>query len=173
MFIALVIGFVGGVVFSAYKLGPQKAQPSATPPHDHAGDAHIDELKKIVEQDPNNVAVWIELGNHYFDGQNFDAAIDAYQSALKIAPDNANVWTDMGVMYRRKGDSQKALEAFGKAQEIDPNHEVSLFNTGVVLMHDLRKPEEARQIWEKLIQLNPEARTPSGQPIKEMLEKMK
>ena len=173
IFIALIVGFIGGVIFSAYKLESDANVPNAMPPQrDHAADAHITELQKQVAKDPNNVAAWIELGNLFFDAQQNEKAIQAYETALKIKPDNADVWTDLGVMYRKKGDAQKALEAFQKAYSLNPKHEISLFNAGVVLMHDLNKPKEAREMWEKLLKLNPSAKTPSGQSIRELLEKM-
>jgi cytochrome c-type biogenesis protein CcmH/NrfG len=172
VFIALVIGFVGGVVFSAYKMNPETASEPA-PPHNHADDAQIAALQETVSKDPKNVTAWIELGNLFFDAQKMDDAINAYESALKLEPDNANVLTDLGVMYRKKGQPKEALALFNRAQAINPKHEVSLFNAGIVLMHDLNQPKEAKAVWEKLIQLNPSAKTPGGESVKELIEKMK
>lgn len=173
VFISLVIGFVGGVVFSAFKTVPTISAPGAMPPNDHQDESHIAALEEAVANDPKNMTIWIELGNHFFDAQQFDKAINAYTSALKIQPNNANVWTDLGVMYRRSGESGEALKSFKKAHEIDPAHEVSLFNAGVVLMYDLKQPDEGRAMWEKLLRINPAAQAPSGQPVRELLEKMK
>ena len=174
VFISLVIGFIGGVVFSAYKLDSNTSLPDAMPQrHDHAGDPHIAELEETVAKDPKNTEAWIELGNLYFDAQQLDKAIQAYEAAVKLQPENANVWTDLGVMYRRKGDTKQALAAFNKAQAVDPRHEISLFNAGVVLMHDLHQPQEAKAVWKKLIELNPSAKTPSGQSVKDLVEKIK
>ncbi|MFH0728375.1 MAG: tetratricopeptide repeat protein [Pseudomonadota bacterium] len=173
VFIALVIGFVGGVVFSAYKMSPVEMESDAGPPHNHANDAQIVALQETVAKDPNNVTAWIELGNLLFDAQKIDGAITAYEKAINLQPDNANVLTDLGVMYRKKGKSKEALELFNKAQVVNPMHEVSLFNAGVVLMHDLNQPREAKAAWEKLVQLNPSAKTPSGESIKELIGKMK
>lgn len=173
VFIALIVGFVGGVVFSAYKLGSDQNIPGAMAPHDHASDSHIAELEELVANDPNNAAAWIELGNLFFDAQQIEKAIHAYESALKIQPENADVWTDLGVMYRRKGGAKQALAAFRQAQTLNPKHEIALFNAGVVLMHDLKQPKEAREMWEQLIRINPSAKAPNGQPVKELIEKMK
>jgi cytochrome c-type biogenesis protein CcmH/NrfG len=172
VFIAFVVGFLGGVVFSAYKLNTI-IQPAAAPPHDHASDAQISALEATVAKDPKNAEAWIELGNLRFDAQNIDGAINAYETALTIKPDDANVLTDLGVMYRKKGRPKEALALFNKAQAVNPKHEVSLFNAGVVLMHDLNQPEAARAAWEKLVQLNPSAKTPSGESVKDLIQKMK
>jgi len=172
VFIALVVGFLGGVVFSAYKLNTT-IQPAVAPPHDHATDAQISAVEETVAKDPKNTEAWIELGNLRFDARNIDGAINAYETALNLQPDNANVLTDLGVMYRKKGQPKEALALFQKAQAINPKHEVSLFNSGVVLMHDLNQPEAAKAAWEKLIQLNPTAKTPSGESVKDLIQKMK
>jgi cytochrome c-type biogenesis protein CcmH/NrfG len=172
VFIAFIVGFVGGVIFSAYKMSPE-VESAAAPPHNHEDQGQIAALEEAVAKDPKNAEAWIELGNLYFDAQKIDGAIHAYETALKVKPDNANVITDLGVMYRKKGQAKEALALFNKAHEINPKHEVSLFNAGVVLMHDLNQPKEARAAWEKLVELNPSAKTPGGESIRELLEKMK
>lgn len=172
VFITFVMGFLCGVVFSAYKLNTD-IQPAAAPPHNHADEDHIGALEETVAKDPKNTEAWIELGNLLFDANKIDGAINAYETALNLQPDNANVLTDLGVMYRKKGQSKEALALFNKAQAVNPRHEVSLFNAGVVLMHDLNQPEEAKAAWKKLVQLNPSAKTPGGESVKELIEKMK
>jgi tetratricopeptide (TPR) repeat protein len=90
-----------------------------------------------------------------------------------LNPNNADVTTDLGVMYRRTGQPQKAIEAFDKAAKIDPGHETALFNKGIVLMHDLNDLERAVKAWEELVKRNPAATSPTGQPVKNLVEKLK
>ena len=130
-------------------------------------------LEKEAAADPNNVDTWIRLGNLYFDTDNFENAIRTYEKALSLKPDNANVQTDLGVMYRRNGQPKKAVEAFDRAIKIDPKHEVSRFNKGIVLLHDLSDKEGALRAWEELLSVNPTAMTPSGQPLKDLLKRFK
>jgi tetratricopeptide (TPR) repeat protein len=119
------------------------------------------------------VTAWVELGNNYFDTDQYDKAIRAYQRSLEIQPNNANVLTDMGVMYRRSGKPQEAIKAFDKAMEVDPKHEVSRFNKGVVLLHDLNDTQGAIRAWEDLMTVNPVALTPSGQSVDQMVTQLK
>jgi cytochrome c-type biogenesis protein CcmH/NrfG len=179
--IALVVGFLGGVVFGVYKSGSgTSVQESmlSQPAEKEQGvsvesAAQIFELEKVTKEKPDDVASWTSLGNLYFDTGNHQKAIVAYTRALELNPNNANVMTDLGVMYRRSGQPKKAIESFDKAAKIDPKHETALFNKGIVLMHDLNDLDGAIQAWEELVKRNPSATSPTGQPVKELVERMK
>lgn len=134
---------------------------------------HIDELEKKTAQEPASVPAWISLGNLYFDAGLPDKAIPAYEKAIALAPGNADVLTDLGIMYREKGDFQKAVECFRKAIAVDPAHQNAMFNEGVVLAHDLHKPQEAASAWERLLGVNPNAKSPSGVPLSELIGNLK
>jgi len=184
--IALVIGFVGGVIFSSSSVPPQSAdnhnhQPGpaqqgapAAPPAMTPEQANtILNLENEVAKNPKNTAAWVELGNVYYDTDKADKAIRAYNKSLELSPNDPNVITDLGVMYRRAGQPEKALEAFDQAAKIDPMHQQSLFNKGIVYMYDLHDTNNAIRNWEELLKLNPDATAPTGQPLKEMIESLK
>ena len=180
-FIALVVGFIGGVVFGVYKTGSdkpiQKSMISQPAEKDQGvsveSAAQIFQLEKMTKENPDDVAAWTSLGNLYFDTGNHQKAITAYTRSLALNPNDANVMTDLGVMYRRSGQPNKAIESFDKAAKIDPKHETALFNKGIVLMHDLNDLDGAVQAWQELVDRNPAATSPTGQPIKDLIERMK
>jgi cytochrome c-type biogenesis protein CcmH/NrfG len=179
--LALVIGFFGGEILKLSKpSGPvsgQPVMPSGDMPAPKGPSVEqaskILALEKEVSANPRNVEAWTELGHHYFDSHQHEKAIEAYKKSLDLRPDNANVWTDMGVMYRDIGKPSEALAAFDKAMQIDPRHEVSRFNKGVLLMMDMGDHKGAVEAWEELLKINPSAKGPGGEPIKELLEKMR
>lgn len=179
--IALVVGFIGGAVFGVYKTGSdqpiQKSMISQPAQKDQdvsvENAAQIFQLEKMTKENPDDVAAWTSLGNLYFDTGNHQKAITAYTRSLELNPNNANVMTDLGVMYRRSGQPNKAIESFDKAAKIDPKHETALFNKGIVLMHDLNDLDGAIQAWQELVKRNPAATSPTGQPVKDLVEKMK
>jgi len=179
--VSVAVGFLGGIVLSAYKsrsaisLPAPGAGQQPAPGRNLAAEsaAEIENLKRETAQNPSNIKAWIELGNMYFDTDQFEKSIQAYEQALALKPDNANVLTDMGVMYRRSGQPQKALAAFDKAIAVDPGHEVSRFNKGIVLMHDLNDQNGAMEAWAGLVRINPLAKSPSGILIKDMIDKLK
>ncbi len=185
-FICLVIGFLCGVVVAVYKSSTQPVMPAQSmppaartaEPAQPAGPSadelqQINRLERQAAAEPTNAQVWTDLGNLYFDTRQHDKAIEAYKRALEIKPGDANVLTDMGVMYRRTGQPRKAIEAFEKAMRADPKHEVSRFNKGIVLMHDLNDAQGAVDAWEDLVRVNPQARTPSGALVRDMVAKFK
>jgi len=184
VFIALVAGFLGGVIYSAMKSpSPVGPVPSRAPqtqqqaPAPQSGFSQEDaaralSLEREVAANPDNVSAWVQLGNLYFDAGQFAKAINAYEKSLALAPGNANVLTDLGVMYRRNGQPEKAIDAFDRAKEADPRHEQSRFNKGIVLRFDLNDRENAVKAWEELLQVNPNAVAPNGQPIKEAIKEL-
>ena len=174
-FIALVVGFLGGNVYSVYKGGPAVSRAALGQPAGGGSAAaaqmvRITALENEVKTSPGNKLAWVELGNLYFDADRPEGAIRAYSAYLKLDPENVNVWTDLGVMYRRSRQEVKALDAFDQAIRLDPRHEQSRFNKGVVLFYDMKDLAAARKAWEELAVINPLFRTPSGKPLQELIE---
>jgi cytochrome c-type biogenesis protein CcmH/NrfG len=172
--LALAVGFFGGVFFGVTKSGPSVAgTPAGMPAAPKELPAQVATLEKETRQNPSNVAAWIELGNLYFDADQYEKSIQAYRKALELKPDNADVWTDMGVMYRKAGRSDEAVKAFDQAIAVNPKHEVSRLNKGIVLLHDLQDPAGAIRAWEGLLEINPVATFPGGMSVDQMIQQLK
>lgn len=179
--VALIVGFLGGVVFSAYNSGPG-LNVSASGPSGQASQKQdisnkvaqeINELERGISLNPENVEALIRLGNLYFDADRHEKAIIAYNKALELDPGNPDVLTDLGVMYRRKGQPLEAIKAFDKAIKIAPRHEASRFNKGVVLLYDLNDSKGAVRAWQELVELNPFASAHGNELVVELIEKIK
>ena len=175
--LALAVGFFGGVMFGVFKSDtvnvPERPAPS---PAKAPGSDKVDmiaALEKETRSNPGNLKAWVELGNIYFDTDQYQKSINAYRKALEINPNNANVWTDMGVMYRRNGNPQEAIKAFDKAIEVDSKHEISRMNKGIVLLHDLQDVAGAIKAWEGLLEINPIAMAPTGRSVDEIVQQLK
>ncbi len=181
--IALAVGFYGGTVFmelrqpaAAKSQAGQQAQsgaPSADG-HDHTEElARIKELEAATAANPKDQAQWIELGNLYFDTHQAKLSIRAYETALGLGKASPDVWTDLGIMQREDGQPQKALDAFKAALAINPRHENALYNTGVVQLHDTGDKAGAAATWGRLIEINPNAKTPDGRPLSGIVAELK
>ena len=180
--IALVIGFLGGVFYSALQSGPSgSVQTVSVPPQPQQQQQPglsseqartILTLEQEVAANPTNVEAWTQLGHVYYDTNNPAKAIKAYEKSLELRPNDPNVLTDLGVMYRRSGQPEKALAAFDQAMSIAPDHEQSRFNKGVVLRYDLNDREGAVKAWEELLKINPNALAPNGMPVSEAIKEL-
>ncbi len=175
--IALVVGFLMGMVLTASKSKSGLPVQSAPPPTSQRGPsvemaARISEIEKLTKQNPEDVQAWTQLGNLYFDTENYDKAVNAYQKSLALRPGNADILTDMGIMYRRSGKPAEAIKAFDQAIAANPRHEVSRFNKGIVRMHDMNDIAGAMKSWEELVAINPAAKSPNGQLISEFIKRL-
>ncbi|NTV12527.1 MAG: tetratricopeptide repeat protein [Desulfobulbaceae bacterium] len=181
--VALAVGFVGGVIYSSFK-APQVAAVSPAQPASPAVAqtqtgpnpeqvAKISSLELEVGRDSSNVSAWTQLGNLYFDTDQAAKAIVAYNKALNLNQALPDVWTDLGVMYRHTRQFKEAVAAFDKAISINPALEQAYFNKGIVLIYDLGDKTGGRQAWQQVVALNPNAHTPNGQLVKDLLNSLK
>ncbi len=171
---ALLFGLYLGTLIPALmgSTTPQGGQGTSNLEVMQDNDEHITDAEAFAAQNPKDADGWIHLGNLYFDAKQPEKSVMAYTKALEIKPNNANVLTDRGTMYRLLDKFDLALESYRKASQVDPRHENSLFNAGVVLYFDLNRKDEAKEMWQRLVRLNPNAKTPDGQRVEDMLKKM-
>ncbi len=183
--VSLVIGFIGGTVYSSFKLagdGTRQVSSQAMP-QTNSGQgsqedtaqyaAQILKLEEYLKNNPKDAGAWTKIGNLFFDSNQPANAIDAYEKSLAIEPGRLGVMTDLGVMYRRNKQPEKAIETFDKVIALDPGFETARFNKGIVLMHDLNDFEGGIKAWEELVNVNPMAMTPNGEPLDAMIRRIK
>ena len=156
--VGLMVGVLGPKLFSSRPSGtsvvPLKAPPQAPPP---AADytLKINELKSLLQNNPNNVGALVQLGNAYFDSNQYSKSISAYEKALALKPGNPDVLTDLGIMYRRNGQPEEAVRRFREAIEVSSTHLQSRMNLGIVLLYDLHDPVGARAAFEDFLRISP------------------
>lgn len=165
---SLLVGFLGGVMYSAFQTPAPGINNAAEHNHDDQ-QAVIASLVKRTQDQPDDSEAWTQLGHAYFDSDQFANAIEAYQKSLAIQPGNTNVMTDLGVMYRRNGQSDKSLATFDKVLKMEPGHEQARFNKGVVLLNDFNDKPGAIAQWKRITQINPEAKAPSGALLSDII----
>lgn len=128
---------------------PTAAVPSLDIPR------RIEVNRKLVAENPKDRQTWVQLGNDYFDTHQRDQAIEAYARALELDPNDPDVITDQGVMYRELGKHDQAIANFERANKIAPDHMQSLFNLGVVWVHDKKDAAKGAIAWRKIIDTAP------------------
>ncbi|MBZ5705964.1 MAG: tetratricopeptide repeat protein [Acidobacteriia bacterium] len=167
--ICLLIGVVGGWLFRGSQspaAGTLVADANASAPAGMGAQPTPEQMKKMADtqaapmleklkSDPNNADLLANVGNVYYDTQQYPTAIDYYQRSLKVQPANAGVRTDMATAYWYMGNADTAIAEFNKALSYEPNKSNTLFNLGVVKWQGKMDVNGAVAAWEKLLQTNP------------------
>ncbi|ABF39737.1 Tetratricopeptide repeat protein [Candidatus Koribacter versatilis Ellin345] len=108
---------------------------------------------KTNPKDPQTLA---EVGNLYYDAQQFATAVQFYNQALDIEPKNPNVRTDLGTAYLYMNDPDRAIKEFETALKENPKHGQAMFNLGMAQWRAKGDTKAAVATWEKLLQTVPD-----------------
>jgi tetratricopeptide (TPR) repeat protein len=170
--VCLLLGIAGGWLIhgshspaaaspeTASASAPAMASANATQtPNDaqlqQAAETQAGPLLEKLKADPANADLLQNLGNIYYDAQQFPRAIEYYQRALKVQPSNAGVRTDMATAYWYTGNADTAIAEFQKSLSYEPNKANTLFNLGIVEWQGKMDIEKAAAAWQKLLDTNP------------------
>jgi tetratricopeptide (TPR) repeat protein len=94
-------------------------------------DGAIEEFKKALAVDPENVNVHNSLGVCYGVQGELDLAVDAFETAIRLDPMDVMATFNLGLARIKQGDQEKALELFLKAYELDENNPEVAYQIGV------------------------------------------
>lgn len=133
---------------------PASPMPSATRLKEMA-DTQAAPLVERLKSDPNNGDLLVNVGNIYYDAQQYPTAIEYYQRALKAQPANTGLRTDMATAYWYTGNADTAIVEFKKALSYEPNKGNTLFNLGIVQWQGKMDSAAALATWQKLLDTNP------------------
>lgn len=173
----IVFGLIAGWIIGSQQTGRQPAAPapaavaSAAPQAPPLDEAKVTAFRSVAERAPSDAAPRVQLGNLYFDAEQFDEAIRWYEEALKLAPGDANVSTDLGVSYYYTNQPDRALQQFARSLEIDPKHVETWLNMGIVRAFGKQDLAGAEEAWRQVLTIAPEG--PEGQAAKRALDSMR
>jgi tetratricopeptide (TPR) repeat protein len=118
---------------------------------DTQAEAPIGKLKS----DANNPDLLTNIGNIYYDAQQYPIAVDYYGRVLKAKPDAASVRTDMATAYWYMGDADRAIAEYNKVLTVAPNNSNALFNRGLVKWRGTQDAAGALADFKKLLAIDP------------------
>jgi cytochrome c-type biogenesis protein CcmH/NrfG len=186
---AIVFGIAGALfgIIVGWVLGSQQAastarvaapvaqsapaqQPSA-PQAATIDPDRVKALENVAAQNANDAPSRVQLGNMYFDAEQYSQSITWYEQALKINPNDANVSTDLGVAYYYTNQPDRALAQFDQSLRVDPKHVKTLFNVGIVRAFGKQDFGGAAKAWQQVVDLAPDS--PEGQAARKGLEGIK
>lgn len=128
-------------------------------------------LLQQLQTRPNDADLLVNIGNGYYDGQEYAKAIEYYQKALNIRPQEVNVRTDMATAMWYSGDADGAIKQYEQSLKSQPTHAQTLFNMGIVKWQGKKDAKGAIQIWERLLASNPNYSERSK--VEQLLEQVK
>jgi cytochrome c-type biogenesis protein CcmH/NrfG len=192
--ICLIVGSaVGYLVRGSQSASTPKQQPamamSQQAPSDamHAGVASQqapspEQLKAMADQqaapllaklktNPKDAETLAQVGNLYYDAQQFSSAAEYYNQALAVDPKNVGVRTDMGTAYLYMNDADRAIKEFETALKDNPKHGQAMFNLGMAQWRSKGDANAAIATWEKLIKTVPDF--PQRADVEQMIAQAK
>lgn len=144
---------------------PTQPQPAPIDP------ARVSALQDEAAKNPKDARPRVQLGNMFFDGEQYAQAITWYEQALAIDPRDPNVSTDLGVAYYYTNQPDRALTQFDHSLSIDPKHIKTLLNVGIVRAFGKQDLGGAGKAWQQVVDLAPDS--PEGQAARKGLEGIK
>ncbi len=128
----------------------------------------IDNYKKASELDPNQFAIWSQMGLTYYNLGNlqkgddqtksYEAGVAAYQKALALPSDNASqagIYNQIGNIYGAEKKVPEATEALNKAAQLDPSMAGKAYYNLGANMVNTGHPEQAAEFFKKATDSDP------------------
>ncbi|KAF5180145.1 tetratricopeptide repeat (TPR)-containing protein [Thalictrum thalictroides] len=94
----------------------------------------LSKLKKSVQADVRQAAIWNMLGLILLKAGRVESAISVLTSLFTLAPDFLDALANLGIAYLRSGNMERATECFQDLVLKDQNHPAALINYAVVLL---------------------------------------
>ncbi len=138
-------------------MGQMGQQQMPTPEQLKAmADTQAAPLMAKLKTNPKDAQTLEEVGNLYYDAQQFPTAVQFYNQALEIEPKNVNVRTDLGTAYLYMNDPDRAIKELETALKENPKHGQAMFNLGMAQWRAKGDAKAAIATWEKLLQTVPD-----------------
>ena len=127
-------------------------------------------LRKALELNPRAAAADFSLGEVYRRQQKYAEAEKVIQDGLKLEPKSAEGHLVLGQVYFAKGDWAKAGPEVGQALQLKPDFAEAYLLAGNLFLK-ARQPEQALQMYEEYLRLDPKG--PFAAQTREKVEQIK
>ena len=134
-------------------------------------DKQAEPLLNELKNKPTDAKLLAQVGNIYYDAQQFNDAIVFYSRSLQSAPKNADVRTDLATALWYMGDADHALAEFDQVLKQEPKKSNALFNRGVVKWQAKMDVKGAVSDWETLLKVDPNY--PQRPKVEELIAQVK
>lgn len=130
----------------------------------------VQPLLERLKDNPSDPELLANIGNQYYDHQDYGKAVDYYEKSLTIRPEDVNVRTDMGTAIWYAGNPERAIQEYETSLKYQPNHAQTLFNMGIVKWQGEHDGRAALESWQKLLAADPEY--PDRQKVEQLMQQV-
>lgn len=148
-----------------------QAPPSAASQAIPLDPQRVKALESVAQQNPRDAQPRIQLGNMYFDAEQYPQAITYYEQAMALDDRDPNVSTDLGVAYYYTNQPDRAIAQFTHSLSLDGRHIKTLLNLGIVRAFGKQDLAGAQQAWEQVVAIAPSS--PEAQAAQKGLDGLK
>ena len=128
-------------------------------------------LEAVAQQNPKDAQPRVQLGNMYFDAEQYPQAITWYEQAMALDDRDPNLSTDLGVAYYYTNQSDRAIAQFTHSLSLDARHTKTLLNMGIVRAFGKQDLAGAQEAWEQVVAIAPSS--PEAQAAQKGLDGLK
>ncbi|NOY35823.1 MAG: tetratricopeptide repeat protein [bacterium] len=96
----------------------------------------VSEMKRQVEQSPDDIRYLVFLGSLYNKGGEYDLAIETLKKAIKLSPKKQHIYFELGTSYLNKKEYEKGAEAMKTAFELEPSYGDARKIYAIALIYD-------------------------------------
>ena len=114
----------------------------------------IEALRNAHKNEPNNLALMVQLGDFLRQGNEVSEAINILEKATELAPEDANAWTNLGVAFQQEKRITDAKIAYEKALALNPKSAAISSNLGA-MAREAGELESALGYFEKALEIEP------------------
>jgi cytochrome c-type biogenesis protein CcmH/NrfG len=154
--VALLIGAVthrapGDAISGDSAIG-SPGEPSAA---SDAQDPALRALQLQVAQDPNDITSRLDLATRYVqDGRTGLAALQ-FTEVIRLDPRDVEARTGLAAILFASGHAEDALSLLNDALRVSPRDPEALYQTGIVLLKGLNRPQDAAKAFEEYLSAAP------------------
>jgi len=78
----------------------------------------IEQLKQILELDPNDDVARFGLGNAYLETDRYEEAVQEFETVIRLKPDYTAAYRGLGKALEKAGRTEEAKAAYYKGIEV-------------------------------------------------------
>ena len=93
----------------------------------------IAQLQRDSTEQPDDVAVLLELGDAYFLGQRYQQAARTFRAALLIDPGNPTATVRLAMVWQAEGQTQRATTSLSAVLAKDPGQQEAHYSMAIIL----------------------------------------